>query len=186
MKRARNYQQGLPYTGIYPIPNCDEDRFKASYFEPREGLDSKMTRKILWLAVFLLNLALQLVLAEDCTIIKPRKKKSGLDIWETTVKCKDVRIYHQHELDHNNKTEKQLIEFFCDKHLRNRCENHDARCKLPANLNGIARLFNESDFNNITELEFRNFQLELPGDVFKIFPKVVTLYLRHTDPIYER
>ena len=26
MKRARNYQQGLPYTGIYPIPNCDEDQ----------------------------------------------------------------------------------------------------------------------------------------------------------------
>ena len=132
-----------------------------------------MTRKILWLAVFLLSLALQLVLAEDCTIVKPRKKKSGLDIWETTVKCKDVRIYHQHELDQNNKTEKQLIEFFCDKHLRNRCENHDAskdldaRCKLPANLNGIARL-------------------ELPGDVFKIFSKVVTLYLRYTDPIYER
>ena len=145
-----------------------------------------MARKNLWMAVILLNLVTHLVLAQDCQIVKPRKKKFYQNIWETIVKCKDVGIKLEHELDQNGQTEKQVIEFFCQKNLRNRCENHDARCKLPANLNGIARLFNESDFNNITELEFRNFQLELPGDVFKIFPKVVTLYLWFTDPTYER
>ena len=142
-----------------------------------------MTRKVLWLAVILVSLASHLVLAQDCKILgQPRKKKHGQDIWETTVKCKDVGIKLEDHL------EKQVIEFYCYKKLGNmktRCENRDARCNLP-DLNEITSVFNKSDFNNITELEFRDFQLELPGDVFKIFSKVVTLYLRYTDPIYER
>ena len=144
-----------------------------------------MTRKILWLALILLSLTSHLVLAQDCTIFKARNRKWGQNIWETIVKCKDVGIKLEHELDQNGQTEKQVIEFFCHKNLRNRCENHDGRCKLP-DLNEIKSLFNKSDFNHITELEFRDFQLKLPGDVFKIFPKVVTLYLRFTDPEYER
>ena len=144
-----------------------------------------MVRKNLWMTVILLNLVSHLVLTQDCKIVKPRKKKFYQNIWETIVKCKDVSIKLEHELDQKGKTEKQAIEFFCQKNLGNRCENHAARCKLP-DLNGIQSLFNESDFNNITELEFRDFQLKLPGDIFKIFPKVVTLYLRFTDPEYER
>ena len=145
-----------------------------------------MTRKILWLAVILLSLASHLVLAQDCKIVTPRKKKLYQNIWETTVKCKDAKIKLEHHLDQNGKTEKQVIEFFCGKISSNsRCEDHNARCKL-ADLNGIKSLFDKSDFNNISGLEFRDFQLKLPGDVFQIFPKVVTLYLRHTDPIYER
>ena len=144
-----------------------------------------MVRKNLWMTVILLNLVSHLVLTQDCKIVKPRKKKFYQNIWETIIKCKDVGIKLEHELDQNGQTEKQVIEFFCQKNLRNRCENHDGRCKLP-DLNEIKSLFNKSDFNNITELEFRDFQLKLPGDVFKIFPKVVTLYLRFTDPEYER
>ena len=147
-----------------------------------------MTRQILWLAVILLSLASHLVLAQDCTIVKPRKKNIQ-GIWETTVKCEgNVKIKLEHELDQNGKTKKCVIEFFCVPGPEPRCENQtkpSERCKLP-DLNGIQSLFNESDFNNITELEFRDFQLKLPGDVFKIFPKVVTLYLRFTDPKYER
>ena len=142
-----------------------------------------MTRKILWLAVILVSLASHLVLAQDCKIVTPRNKNYGQDIWETIVKCKDVGIKLEDHLD-----QKQVIEFYCDKKLGNekkRCKNHNARCNLP-DLNEITSVFNESDFNNITELEFRDFQLELPGDVFKIFPKVVTLYLWFTDPTYER
>ena len=144
-----------------------------------------MVRKNLWMTVILLNLVSHLVLTQDCKIVKPRKKKFYQNIWETIVKCKDVGIKLEHELDQNGQTEKQVIEFFCQKNLRNRCENHESRCKLP-DLNGIKSLFNKSDFNHITELEFRDFQLKLPGDVFKILPKVVTLYLRFTDPEYER
>ena len=43
-------------------------------------------------------------------------------------------------------SEKQMIEFWCDKISSNekvRCEDDDARCKLP-DLNGITNLFNES------------------------------------------
>ena len=144
-----------------------------------------MVRKNLWMAVILLNFVSHLVLAQDCQIVKPRKKKFYQNIWETIVKCKDVGIKLEHELDQNGQTEKQVIEFFCQKNLRNRCENHESRCKLP-DLNGIKSLFDISDFTSILELEFRDFQLKLPGDVFQIFPEVVTLYLRHTDPIYER
>ena len=133
----------------------------------------------------MLNFVSHLVLAQDCQIVKPRKKKFYQNIWETIVKCKDVGIKLEHELDQNGQTEKQVIEFFCQKNLRNRCENHESRCKLP-DLNGIKSLFDISDFTSILELEFRDFQLKLPGDVFQIFPEVVTLYLRHTDPIYER
>ena len=146
-----------------------------------------MTRKILWLAVILLSLTSHLVLAQDCTIFKARNRKWGQNIWETIVNCTDrVKIKLEHELDQNGKTEKQVIEFYCDDISSNvRCEDHNARCKLP-DLNGITSLFDESDSNYITELEFRDFKLELPGDVFKTFPKVVTLYLKWTDPEYER
>ena len=146
-----------------------------------------MTRKILWLAVILLSLASHLVLAQDCTIVKPRKKNSQ-GIWETTVKCEgNVKIKLEHEPGCHD-TKKCVIEFFCVPGPEPRCENgenHDARCKLP-DLNGIKSLFDISDFTSILELEFRDFQLTLPGDVFEFFPKVVTLYLYYTDPEYER
>eukprot|EP00093_Oithona_nana_P006915 06915.XXX_255228_255570_1 [CDS] Oithona nana genome sequencing. len=67
-----------------------------------------------------------------------------------------------------------------------KCANKTARCKLP-NLDGINMLFYQSDFDNIAEFKllFTDFQLQLPGDVFTIFPNVVALELRFTDPFYE-
>ena len=67
---------------------------------------------------------------------------------------------------------------------KERCDNQNERCRLP-DLNDIKRLLNDSDFNNVTELYITYFQLELPGDLFTIYPNVVKLYLRHTDPDYE-
>ena len=47
-----------------------------------------------------------------------------------------------------------------------RCTIRNERCQLP-DLNLLKKLY---DFDNITHVEIRNFQLKLPGDFTTIFP----------------
>ena len=143
-------------------------------------------RKNLWLAVILLSLKLHLVLGHDCEIAEPKRLIRNKNV--TTAKCTQEKV--KMTLEEYIEENKALIEFICTEteHVYNdtrKCVNKTARCELP-NLDGINSLFNQSDFDNIAELLFEDFQLQLPGDVFTIFPNVVALYLRYTDPFYER
>ena len=63
-----------------------------------------------------------------------------------------------------------------------RCAVRNERCQLP-DLNQLKELY---DFDNITHVEIRDFQLTLPGNFTTIFPKLKTLELFYTDPHYER
>ena len=143
------------------------------------GKDSKTMRKNLWLAVILL--ALHLVLGQDWEITNTTFDKNK-DVWETTANCPQENVTIGFEK--HNKTKTQEIKFHCNNVTKERCDNQNERCRLP-DLNDIKRLLNDSDFNNVTELYITYFKLELPGDLFTIFPNVVKLYLRYTDPVYE-
>ena len=136
-------------------------------------------RKNLWLAVILL--ALHLVLGQDWEITNTTFDKNK-DVWETTANCPQENVTIGFEK--HNKTKTQEIKFHCNNVTKERCDNQNERCRLP-DLNDIKRLLNDSDFNNVTELYITYFKLELPGDLFTIFPNVVKLYLRYTDPVYE-
>ena len=133
----------------------------------------------MWLAVILL--ALHLVLGQDWEITNTTFDKNK-DVWETTANCPQENVTIGFEK--HNKTKTQEIKFHCNNVTKERCDNQNERCRLP-DLNDIKRLLNDSDFNNVTELYITYFKLELPGDLFTIFPNVVKLYLRHTDPVYE-
>ena len=146
-------------------------------------------RKNLWLAVILLSLKLHLVLGHDCEIVAEREEIKPNEM-ETTAKCTQGKV--KMKLEEYIEENKALIEFICTEteYVYNdpaKCANKTARCKLP-NLDGINMLFNQFDFDNIAEFKllFTDFQLQLPGDVFTIFPNVVALELRFTDPFYER
>ena len=75
------------------------------------------------------------------------------------------------------------ISGICNEHNRgsDKCQRSKRR-QLP-DLNLLKDLY---DFDNITHVEIRNFQLRLPGDFATIFPNLDTLELHYTDPIYER
>ena len=133
----------------------------------------------MWLAVILL--ALHLVLGQDWEITNTTFDKNK-DVWETTANCPQENVTI--EFEKHNKTKTQEIKFHCNNVTKERCDNQNERCRLP-DLNDIKRLLNDSDFNNVTELYITYFKLELPGDLFTIFPNVVKLYLRYTDPVYE-
>ena len=127
-------------------------------------------------------MALHLVLGQDCKITKPTTFLKNKDVWETTAKCTQENVTIGFEK--HNKTKTQEIKFHCNNVTKERCDNQNERCRLP-DLNDIKRLLNDSDFNNVTELYITYFKLELPGDLFTIFPNVVKLYLEYTDPVYE-
>ena len=171
-------------------PGHESRRSKQVCLTEWLGHDPKIMRKNLWLAVILLSLKLHLVLGHDCEIEKVERKPNQ-NVMETTAKCTQGKV-KMTLVEYIEENKVPIIEFFCTEtervhNDREKCANKTARCKLP-NLDGINRLFNQSDFDNIVEFEllFEDFQLELPGDVFTIFPNVVALELRFTDPFYER
>ena len=149
-------------------------------------------------------MALHLVLGQDCEFTNTKTFKKNKNVWERTANCpqENVKIgFEEHNItkiqeiklycnnaDNWTKDKERCDKFHCNnadsKNETEMCDNQNERCRLP-DLNDIQMLLDNSSFNNVTELYIKHFQLELPGDLFTIFPNVVKLYLEYTDPVYE-
>ena len=108
----------------------------------------------------------------------------------TTVTCtQNESDFGMKLLEYAHRENNQMIQFFKPKLCSNgrcvdRCTMSDERPL--ADFSIVEKELKFFDRNKVTEVEFRDFQVKLPGDLIKYFPNVKTLHLIHTDPEYER